>query len=172
MLAQCFRWSNEFGTWKEERSRQRRLVEDLVDYAIAAPDMARSEGRRHWVSVSTEVCTVFELSRSISQQHPILIEMALLYRQNILPIWPMICEAGLDDPTSMHPVFFLVAVSIGAMYLDKNASVFGTLMHERLRTALLTGFIEEEATDTTRSGWHRPGTPSRLSLSTSQDPRN
>jgi len=58
MLAQCFSVVNEFGTWKEERSRQRRLVEDLVDYAIAAPDMARSEGRRHWVSVSTEVCTV------------------------------------------------------------------------------------------------------------------
>lgn len=130
--------------WRETCHRQKALVGELVDYAMAATGTPPAERRRHWISVSSEVCTTFDLSPPGRAQNCILVEMAHLYKQNILPLWPMICEDGLEDPTSMHPVLFLVAVSIGAMYLDEKASVFGTLMHERLQTCLMTSFCEEE----------------------------
>lgn len=129
----------------ELRSKQKALVRKLVDYAITASDVPPDARRRHWQSVSIEVCTVFELVQPNDSEDCILVQMVHLYQQNLLPLWPMICE--LEDATSLHPVLFMVAVSVGAMYLDKNASVFGTLMHKSLCLALITSFIEKEITE-------------------------
>lgn len=126
------------------RSKQQELVRELVAYAITASDVPLDERRCHWEFVSTEVCRVFRLSQPHEGDDCILIQMVHLYKKTLLPLWPMICEKSLEDPASLHPVLFLVAVSVGAMCLDHNASVFGTIMHKRLRTSLITCFIDND----------------------------
>ncbi|KAJ9637539.1 hypothetical protein H2204_004688 [Knufia peltigerae] len=135
-------------TRKERHSKQSMLVKRLIDYAITASDVSSVERRRYWESESAQVSKVFGLSQPSDPSGCIFVRMVQLYQQNILPLWPMICEKDLQDPTSLHPVLFLVAVSIGAMYLDQRASVFGDILQKGLRTALITSFIEEELTDT------------------------
>lgn len=129
-------------------SQQMALVRELVDYAVAASDRSAEERRHHWESMSAKVCTSFGLAQPHGSEDCTLFQMVRLYKQNLLPLWPMICENSLEDPAGLHPVLFLVAVSSGAMYLeDENASVFGTMMHRRLQTALITSFIEQEITE-------------------------
>ncbi|KEF54114.1 uncharacterized protein A1O9_09909 [Exophiala aquamarina CBS 119918] len=132
---------------KKWRSNQKALVKELVNYAITAADIQPGERRRNWESVSTEIHAVFRLPKSQNSEDCILFQMVHLYKENLLPLWPMICEKDLEDPSNLHPVLFLVAVSAGAMYLDQNASVFGKMMHMCLRTSLITSFIEKEITE-------------------------
>lgn len=140
-------WTFSGGSRKDLLSKQKSLIQELVDYAVTATDIPQEERHCYWESASNEVCNVFGLCRPQNSEDCILATMVQLYKQNLLPLWPMVCEKGLEDPTSLHPVLFLVAVSAGAMYLDQNASVFGVLMHKHLRIALITSFIEKEITE-------------------------
>lgn len=130
----------------DSSSKQMALVQELFEYAVTSSDVSPEERRRHWESMSVTVCTTFGLAQPPHPEDCTLFQMVHLYQQNLLPLWPMICETSLEDPAALHPVLFLVAVSSGAMYLDddNNASVFGTMMHRCLQTSLITCFIENE----------------------------
>ncbi|KAL7755485.1 hypothetical protein ACKLNR_014583 [Fusarium oxysporum f. sp. zingiberi] len=126
-------------------SAQMELVWELFHYATTSLDISPEERSCHWKAASIKVCNTFDITLSWDHQDCALYQMVYLYKQNLHSLWPMIFEPGLQDPSRLHPVLFLVAASNGVMYLeDDKADVFGTMMHRCLQTSLITSFIESE----------------------------
>jgi hypothetical protein len=69
-----------------------------------------------------------------------------LYFDHFHPLWTLIWQQYLDfDAISPH--LYLTLSSIGAMYAGKRAGMYGSMMHERLRSAFMTTPMWFQETD-------------------------
>lgn len=74
-------------------------------------------------------------------------DLVLLYMEHFGVLWPLLSRQNFDINT-LHPLLYLVLASIGAMYGGPAAVIFGTMMHNRIRTYLTVAFeLDEEGGD-------------------------
>ena len=64
-----------------------------------------------------------------------------LYLKNFWPLWPLSPRQHFIDHV-FAPILYLVMVSIGAMYGNRNSSSFGIALHHRLRDILIQPALE------------------------------
>nr|OQO24549.1 hypothetical protein B0A51_06798 [Rachicladosporium sp. CCFEE 5018] len=69
-----------------------------------------------------------------------------LYLQHFNCLWPMFGNGSLYDD-KLHPILYLVIVSIGSMYGPNLQKHFGTLLHKRLRRLLTASLFDLEEPD-------------------------
>jgi hypothetical protein len=76
---------------------------------------------------------------------PHLFHQAIIvhYLPNFNRLWPMLPEDELGLET-LHPVLYLVLVSIGSMYGSDKLKQFGMLLHKALRSLLSASLFEWE----------------------------
>lgn len=67
------------------------------------------------------------------------------YSTNFNRLWPMFVDSDIQAGR-LHPILYLVQLSIGCMYGSPSAKHFGTLLHKSLRQ-LLTSFLAVESFD-------------------------
>lgn len=68
------------------------------------------------------------------------------YFDNFNRLWPMFAESDLSA-LHLHPVLYLVKVSIGCMYGTAPEKSFGSLLHRRLRQILTRSWLDSESLD-------------------------
>jgi hypothetical protein len=79
------------------------------------------------------------------------------YFHNFHPLWATFPRGNGMPPTDLHPLLFLTATSIGALYSGTSAAAsYGSIMHKRLRVELThqtsqTDLTESEALDLGRA---------------------
>lgn len=123
------------------------VIENLVAYAAGtafAPD-DRSTRRRYWESVSLQLADIFRASGddSVRDAHRTLYELVEIFLSRFNVLWPLLNHEQLD-PDTHHPVLFLSATSIGAMFGQKIHRRYGELMHKRLRRLLSASLYDLE----------------------------
>ncbi|KAK6440716.1 hypothetical protein LTR95_003049 [Oleoguttula sp. CCFEE 5521] len=69
-----------------------------------------------------------------------------LYLRHFNCLWPMFRNGTLSDG-NLHPILYLVMISIGSMYGPNLQKHFGTLLHKRLRRLLTASLFDLEGPD-------------------------
>lgn len=92
-------------------------------------------------SVATDHAS--ELDERAASSHILNQAIVLLYLPNFNRLWPMFCEDEFG-PETLHPVLYLVLVSIGSMYGSDKLKQFGMLLHKGLRRLLVSSLFELE----------------------------
>lgn len=127
-------------------------VEKIVDHAtkIAFEMDASLERDALWKDTSAGLTYLLEdnetLQSSTAQNGNVLHHFVSRYLAHFNPLWPMFSDDHFE-PDVLHPVLYLVIVSIGSMYGSTLHKQFGTLMHKRLRRLLTAGLFDLEGCD-------------------------
>ncbi|KAL9078705.1 MAG: hypothetical protein Q9157_002391 [Trypethelium eluteriae] len=122
---------------------QTRVAEELVDYA---QNFAMTQGARRedhgafWASMAVQVQRAFyghsRFSDKSAAPH-ILQHFVEIYFERFHVLWTLFVRRKKSDLNHMHPILYLVMSSIGAMYEGVCGNAYGSVMHERIRSALL-----------------------------------
>ena len=132
---------------------QTRVVDELVDYA---QNYATNQGGRRedhgafWSSMAGHVQRAFyghaRFSDKSTAPH-ILQHFVEIYLERFHVLWTMFVRRKKSELNTLHPFLYLVMSSIGAMYEGVCGNAYGSMMHERIRSALLSSpceFAESE----------------------------
>lgn len=87
-----------------------------------------------------------ERDERASSPHILHQVIAVHYLPNFNRLWPMFPQDEIG-PETLHPVLYLVLVSIGSMYGSDKLKQFGMLLHKGLRGLLSASLIELERPD-------------------------
>jgi hypothetical protein len=123
---------------------RRRFIDKLVSYAamVNFPVSANSDHGEYWISVSWELKNTFEIG--IDHPHHTLQCFIDLYLQHFWPLWPLLAQHDFSAD-HLHPLLYLVLVSIGAMYGDMSSVQFGRLLHKRICVYLTVSFEPDDS---------------------------
>jgi hypothetical protein len=125
-------------------------VDELVEYATrtASEVVTRSARQTYWQLASDRLRPAFlhfEDKGMSAYDHNHIMRQAILvyYMPKFNRLWPFFSRYCFD-PDSLHPVLYLVLVSIGSMYGPDYQKHFGTLLHTRLRRLLAASLFDLE----------------------------
>jgi hypothetical protein len=118
-------------------------ADGLVEYATkATSEVANRAARRSYWRVSSRrlrpilhtnhVRTADDDDDDEHLMHQVILSD---YMPKFNRLWPMFSRYHFD-PDALHPMLYLVVVSIGSMYGSVHQKHFGTLLHTRLRRLL------------------------------------
>lgn len=145
---------------RKNNRNQEDIIRRLVDHAVGESSR-RSSMQLPRVPSDSQRVVFLSLSRSVEQNfgsdHQLKQRLSGddscyidhyvgLYCQNFLPLWSMIPRYKLNI-SRLHPILYLVMSSIGAMYAQGDAAIYGTLMHEKLREVLTSPLLELTSSD-------------------------
>lgn len=117
---------------------QNTVIDSLIGYALQEPASALDRNN-FWVSKSRQIQDAFQLKESevtFIAGKGILHQYLDSFYRDFHPLWPMFWLQDLDYG-SLHPLLYLTLCSIGAICAGCSSSSFGSLLHEKVRRALL-----------------------------------
>ena len=101
-------------------------------------------------SFSEQIALTFDIATAAPDYHDhpgnCLATFLRLYFDHFWPLWPLISKYQWDTQ-EIPPLLYLAMVSIGAMYGGKQASAFGTMLHNRLREEMVRPHFDYDVTD-------------------------
>ena len=124
-------------------------ADDLVDYATRAASNsdARLPRVTQWQNAELRLQDMMRLQSSHQEDRAdttfMLKRTVEVYLKEFNRLWPMVSEDGFD-PDDIHPILYLVIISIGSMYGIAIQRQFGTLLHKRLRRLLTASLFDLE----------------------------
>ncbi|KAI9714537.1 MAG: hypothetical protein M1820_000499 [Bogoriella megaspora] len=129
-------------------SSQTLVIEELFDYA---QNFAINQGSRRenhgpfWASMANNVQRAFyghaRFSNDTGAPH-ILQHFVDVYFERFHVLWTTFVRRKRSELTRTHPFLYLVMTSIGAMYEGVCGNAYGSMIHERIRLALLSSTCE------------------------------
>ncbi|OQO07453.1 hypothetical protein B0A48_07150 [Cryoendolithus antarcticus] len=127
-------------------------ADDLVHYATtaASQDVVTDAWKARLRTTDARLISLLHpgLGHAIANEHvqSTLEATMKLYLQHFNCLWPMFSNGSLSDD-SLHPILYLVIVSIGSMYGPNLQKHLGTLLHKRLRRLLTASLFDLEGPD-------------------------
>jgi hypothetical protein len=125
-------------------------VDELVEYATrtASEMVTRSARQTYWQLASDRLRPAFlhyDDTSTSGYDHVHIMRQAIMthYMPKFNRLWPFFSQHCFD-PDTLHPVLYLVLVSIGSMYGPDYQKHFGTLLHTRLRRLLAASLFDLE----------------------------
>jgi hypothetical protein len=125
-------------------------VDELVEYATrtASEVISRSARQTYWQLASDRLRPAFlhyDDTGTRYYDHDHIMQQAIIayYMPKFNRLWPFFSQHCFD-PDTLHPVLYLVLVSIGSMYGPDYQKHFGTLLHTRLRRLLAASLFDLE----------------------------
>lgn len=122
-------------------------VDALVENASAAIRSQQEIFYNEVDDLSHQIVSKFDLNdlESLQGPHPNhdkpLGTFVQLYLEHFWQLWPL-CSRYQFDSAIFEPLFYLAMASIGAMYSGRKGSVFGTMLHNRLRDELINPLLD------------------------------
>lgn len=116
------------------------VVEEIVQYAQSAVERGGNHGPV-WFKMSQRLSEAMSLGAPFAQKH-VLHRLVDTYFERFHPLWGLFMRRKAEEYDRLQPFLFLTLASIGAMYEGKQGRSLGSLLHERLRTALLASCCE------------------------------
>ncbi|KAF9768976.1 hypothetical protein IL306_013677 [Fusarium sp. DS 682] len=91
-----------------------------------------------WLQTSFDFASMFrfESSEWSTTTENAIKHFVKLYTEQFHPLWPLLPRRNLDN-LNIHPLLYLVLVSIGAMYSEGSGAKFGAALHQVIRQRLL-----------------------------------
>lgn len=125
-------------------------VDELVEYATrtASEVVTRSARQTYWQLASDRLKPAFQHyddagASCCDNNHIMRQAIMAYYMPKFNRLWPFFSQHCFD-PDTLHPVLYLVLVSIGSMYGPDYQKHFGTLLHTRLRRLLAASLFDLE----------------------------
>ena len=119
-----------------------RVVNELVVYSIAPIDSNNrsSDHSMFWHSVSPKLAAAFHIHFEYGPSSSSILQHFIdLYLKHFGPLWPLLTPQDLKVD-HLHPMLYLVLTSIGAMYGGAASCIYGTMIHNSIRTQLTSAF--------------------------------
>jgi hypothetical protein len=138
------RRDQDSSSYRSRSEAQKQTAAEMVAYATRPEPEPPSSRLCYWWSMSIRVAEAFRIEdwRADSSQ-PTLLRLMALYEKHFSPLWPLLRTTDYDAAT-LHPLLFLVLVSIGAMYGTPQECCFGAVIHEEIRHILVTALFQME----------------------------
>lgn len=143
----CRGGDQDLSGFRSRSKSQARVAQELVEYATRAKLEIPHARLCYWWSMSVRVIEAFQIGNwQMPNSDSTLVRMVELYQKHFAPLWPLL-RAQDYDPALLHPLLFLVLVSIGAMYGTPREASFGAAVHEEIRQVLVSPLLTIEETE-------------------------
>ncbi|SMR52476.1 unnamed protein product [Zymoseptoria tritici ST99CH_1E4] len=111
------------------------VVTNMVEFACRVSLTHAMERTAQWAAASRKLSEF--LPASETSEDKLLHRLVEQYCDNFHPLWATFPRTVDMDATAteLHPLLFLTATSIGALFM-RGAAQYGTIMHKQIREAL------------------------------------
>ena len=122
---------------------QRRIVDDLVEYAFNSPLVSTNIKERrlsYWKEMGIKIKQAF-LDQFNQETHlagpHVLNHFVGLYLEHFHTLWPLFRQKGFDAD-NLSPALYLIMTSTGAMYSGAGGRLYGSMIIERIFAEVMT----------------------------------